>query len=177
MAGPTDLYDAADEYLGACVDALNALTTAGAPDRAFVSHGPPPLDCCPMLSVHVGNAGIAGTFTDAALGVGHRIVTTGVVETVQLTATIVRCFPAAAAGSGKPHSVAEHEANAARTNADVWAIVNWVIAAKRAERLFAPLHRELSIGVAAARTVEGFCAGWLIPIQVTLDGFTPELST
>lgn len=170
MPGVDDLHAAAQEYLDACVAALDSLTAAGAPDYRFVSHGPPALDCPPMLSVHVGNTAVAGTaLASGALSAGHRIALTGVVEQIQLTATIIRCVPASQDGEAPP--AAERTATAAETNRDAWAIVNWLIERKRDGSLFAPDYRELAIGTAVARTVEGLCAGWLIPITVGLDGF------
>lgn len=179
MPGVDDLQAAAQEYLDACVAALDELTTAGAPAYRFVSHGPPALDCPPMLTVHVGNAAVAGTaLSSGALSPGHRIALTGVVEQIQLTATIIRCVPASEEGEALPASVLT--AVAVETNRDAWAIVNWLINRKRDGSLFAPDYRELAIGNAVARTVEGLCAGWLIPITVGLDGFAldpiePEL--
>lgn len=172
MADVDALHEAALEYLEACTAALDALTAAGAPDDRYVSHGPPAWECCPMLTVHVGGATIASTRVGtAALAPGHRIVLTGVLNQVVLTATILRCSPATPDGS--PALAAAQTAFAAQTNADLWAIWNWVIARKHDGTLFGGECRELQIETASALAVEGLCAGWLIPVRVTVDGFTP----
>lgn len=175
MGSVDDLQIAAEEYLGACIDALNMLTADGAPDRAYISPGPPAYDCCPMLAVHVGGSQIAATRIDGgALAEGHRIAVTGVVDQASLTATILRCEPPTwAALGGKPPPAAQMTAFASKLNQDVWAIRNWIVARKAEGVLFAGTCREMSLGPARAIVEQGLCGGWEIPITVTVDGFTP----
>lgn len=171
MASVDDLQITAEEYLGACIDALDQLTARGAPARRFISPGLPAWDC-EMLCVHVGGAAIAGTRIDGgALAEGHRIVLTGVVDQVTLTATIIRCEPSTP--NGKPLTAAQLTTYASVLNADMWAIRNWVISRKADGTLFGGNCREMSLDPARAFTVEGLMGGWEIPIRVTVDGFRP----
>lgn len=173
MPGVDLLHEAAVEYLGACAAALDALTDEGAPPLRFVSHGLPAVDCCPMLSVHVGTVLDAPTHVGTgALAPLHRIATTGVVNLVTLTATILRCLPATTDGQGLPPATLT--AFAAMTNADLWAIRNWITARHLDAGLFGGNCRDVAFQTAAALTVEGQCAGWLIPIQLQVDGFLPD---
>lgn len=174
MADVDALQEAAAEYLAACAAALDALTSEQAPALQFVSHGPPAWDCCPMLAVHVGAALVAPTAAGTgALAPGHRIVLTGIVTQISLTATILRCHPTTPDGSAPDPEVMT--AFAAVTNADLWAIRNWLTARHNDGTLFADRCRELELDTAAALTVEGLCAGWLIPIRLTLDAFIPPV--
>lgn len=169
----TDLHAVALEFLAACAAALDAETAAGAPARQFVSHGPPAWDCCPMLAVHVGTAQVAATRVGTgALAPGHRIALTGLVQQPTLTATILRCHPYTE--DGDPVDPALLTLEAAETNADLWAIRNWIPARVNDGSLFTGgACREVELDTAVALTVEGLCAGWLIPLRLTLDGYLP----
>lgn len=165
----TALYDAAAEYLAACVAALNSETTSGAPERRFVTNGPPAWDCCPQLTVHVGGPAVADTAATRTLGPGHRIATTGFVNMVSMTATILRCAPIIE-GNTLP-SPAALAAAAAEMDADLWAIWNWIATRKRDLSLFGPKERELLMDPASSLNQQGGCCGWQIPIRVQLDGY------
>lgn len=169
-----DLQALAVEYLDVCVIALDAGVPGGAPARRFVANGPPVWDCCPQLTVHVGGPAVAETaVTRGALGAGHRVTTTGFVNMVSLTATVLRCAPVLD-GNALPSPDSLQDA-AATMNADLWAIWNTVSTRKRADLLFAPRERELMMDPASALNQQGGCCGWQIPIRVQLDGYRPEV--
>jgi hypothetical protein len=169
------LQVAAEEYLAACIDALDTLTSAGAPARTFVSPGAPAWDCCPMLCVHVGDSTVAATRLDGGtLAAGHRIVLTGIVDQPYLTATVLRCEPDAigkAVAAGQPPPTAALTGFAATLNEDIWAIRNWVRARKADGTLFSGVCRELTMEPGRSLTVAGLCGGWEQPIRITLDGY------
>lgn len=172
MPGVDLLHEAALEYLDACAAALDELVPDGAPGLRYVSHGLPAIDCCPMLTVHVGNVLDASTHVGTGvLGPLHRIATTGVVNLVTMTATLVRCSPGT--NNGDAASAAVQTAFAAKTNADLWAIRNWVPARVRDANLFGGNCRDVAFQTAAAVNVAGLCAGWLIPLQLNVDAFLP----
>lgn len=176
MSDADVLHAAALGFLGACADALDLETDAGAPERVFVVAGPPAWDCPEQLTVHVGGPQIAETAAGGAtLAPGHRIVTTGTLTLVSMTATILRCVPVASADDGEITfpSPADQQAAAAVLNADLWAIWNFLVDRKRTGQLFGPAEREFVLDPASALNPQGGVAGWQIPIRVRLDGYKP----
>lgn len=169
--GPGDLHALAVEYLDA-VDAALATTDAGPILRKFVSHGPPPWDCCPMLAVHVGGPSVAETGIPAGtLASGVRIAGGMEVDLVALTATVIRCGPAwPSEGEDFPTTEA-NTAAAAATNADLWATWSYVKTKIREKSLFAGESRPVVLDPAVSFNQQGGCVGWLIPIRVQLDGY------
>lgn len=165
----TDLFDVAHELLEACAAAV-ATTPAGAIDRAFVSPSLPAFDCCPQLTVHVGNA-LEGDSLPLSppMQPSHRVVDK-LVPMVQLTCSVIRCTPGPDM-RGDPPEVVEIEDAAKQTNADLWAIWNGLRTAKREETLFPPREREFFFDPAFPISIQGGCAGWLIPFRVTLGGY------
>lgn len=169
--GPGDVYQAATDYLNLCLVAL-ATTTGGAPARSFVSPGVPAWDCPNQLSVHVGGPAIADTLPLVpVLQPGHRVTTTGEVNLLGLTATILRCAPLPSA-NGQPPTPAQINAVSQVTTADLWAIWAHIKAGKRAATFFAPKERELFIDPAVSLNQAGGVCGWEITIRVQLDGYT-----
>lgn len=165
----SDLFDVARELLTACAAAV-ATTDAGAIDRVFVSPSLPAFDCCPQLTVHVGNA-LEGDSSPLSppMQPSHRAVDK-VVPMVQLTCSVVRCLAGPdARGNAPPVSAIEDAAR--QTNADLWAIWNELRTMKRDGTLFAPREREFFFDPAFPISVQGGCAGWLIPFRVTLGGY------
>lgn len=172
--GPGDLQALAQEYLDACVTALSD-TPLGAPDRSFVSPGPPSWDCCPQLSVHVGGPVVADTLPlQPTLAPSHRVARGIEVNVVLLTATILRCDPTLDDEGSFPDA-AELTATAAQTNADLWAIWQYVKAAKRENILWGPKEREFGFEPAIPQKQEGGCCGWEIPVRVMLPGYVTTL--
>lgn len=171
----SDLFDAARELLDACLAAV-ATTDAGAIDTAYVSPGPPALDCCPQLTVHVGGALEADTSPlSPPLQPGHRTPGTSVLPLTQLTATVVRCVPGWDEEADQPPAPAALELAAQDTNADLWAIWNELRRAHRAGSLFTapagPNSREFYFDAAFPVNAQGACAGWSIPFRVSLGGY------
>lgn len=174
MAGPSDLFDFAAEWLTTCADAV-ATTVGGAIDRSYVSPGPPAWDCCPQLTVHVGGPSEGDTAPLAPpLQPGHRTRQVGIVPLVPLTATVIRCVPIT--DGNTPPTAAVLEAAAQEVDEDVWAI--WAMTRQRFEEgtLFPSPSgsRELIFQPALVSAPEGGCAGWQIPVQVAIGGYRPE---
>lgn len=167
---PDDLHELALEYLAACAAAL-ALTSAGAPDIQYVSAGPPAWDCCPALIVHVGGPSTGNTrVPSGGLGEGHRIATTGVIHLISLTATVLRCSASYGEGEDFLPSPEAETAVAAVTNADIWAITNYLVDAIADGVIFGSCQeRMLDNPVTLAQ--QGGCAGWLVPVRFSLPGF------
>jgi hypothetical protein len=173
---PRDLYDLCSEYLNACGLAVET-TVGGKIDRAFVSSGPPVIDCIPQLSVHPGAASEAETAPlSPPLQPGHRDRGAGVVHLVSMTCVVVRC--AAAMGeSGDPPSLADLETAGRETSEDIWAIWNWLRASHRAGTLFTSPSgsREMFLDPAFPLPPGGQATGWQVPIRVALGGYTPSM--
>ena len=94
---PTDLFDLAQDYLEACVDALDTIPTfapalGGAPERSYVAPGLPALDCCPQLTVDV-RAVQEDPRSPSGPGSGQRARYDARKNNVFMVATIVRCYP------------------------------------------------------------------------------------
>lgn len=170
--GPGDLWDLANEYLEACVVALGA-TSAGPPDRVFVSPGVPPWDCPNQLTVHVGAPIVADTLPLVpALAPLHR-TQVHEVDLIALTATVLRCAPLMTDFAEMP-TPASIDTVSQQTYADLWAIWNYLKTAKRAATLFAPKEREFALDPAVPVAMGDTC-GWQIGIRVQLDGFVATL--
>lgn len=173
MSGPTTLYDFAAELLETCVDALNT-TAAGAPDRRFVSPGLPVIDCCPMLSVHVG-AILEGQTSPASppMVAGHR--SSFVKQPItQMVITIVRCVPSGGgdnAASYIPPSAAQLDASAETLDIDAWVIVNYINWKQRAGDQFLGGCQALFMDPAIPLDPQGGCGGWQIPVRVAIGGY------
>lgn len=170
----TDLYETAVELLGACYVALGDR----APARVYVAPGAPAWDCCPQLTVHVGGPVIASTLSGpGAVADGHRVTVTGILDIVTFTVTVIRCSPSfgQSEDSVDPPSPAEFDAVAQDTNADLWAIWNYLAEAKRQEVLFAPREREFMLDPAVSLSQAGGCVGWQIPVRVSVYGYRPAV--
>lgn len=172
MADHDDLWNLANEYLKACVAALET-TPAGAPQRVYVSPGPPAWDCCPQLTVHVGGPVVAATSPGGgALADGHRMAVAGMVNLIDLTATIIRCAPGIREDS-EPAPPEDFDRCSAYTLADLWSIWNYITSAHNAGDLFPGSCREVFLDPAALLAQQGGCAGWQISVRVQLGGYTP----
>lgn len=175
MAGVNDINDLCLAFLAVSTDAL-AYTAAGAPDRAFVSSGPPAFDCCPQLTVHCGvvNEAEHSAAAISPLDFAQRVNRGGVLL-AHVYITIVRCDARPFKQGDNPPSVAEIEAVARQTNQDVWAIWNTV---SRELREGGSLHdcagayRDPAIQIPA----QGGCVGWIVSYRVPTDGWKPPVS-
>lgn len=159
-----ELLDASVESL----DTLIALGLEGAPARRFVSPQQPQLECCDdgQLSVNAAAVNDMNT-TPGGLAAGNRN-RYGKVNVVLLLVTIARCVHVTDE-RGNPPTVEELNADAAQTNADVWALWNHLYDMWRAEELFS---------LCGNVVFEGFrplppsnCAGWVGSFKIRLDGY------
>ena len=170
MAGtsPTDLFSLAEDYLEACVDALDTIPTfapalGGAPERSYVAPGLPALDCCPQLTVDV-RAVQEDPRSPSGPGSGQRARYGARKNNVFLVATIVRCYPREV-----PPDQTEMQEAAEQVDADGWALWNYIWNLIRSGELFtlcddsSPELRQL--------TPSGGCAGWTLSMRVELEGY------
>jgi hypothetical protein len=174
MAGvsPTDLHDFAVELLEASVIALNTIPTfapglVGAPERSLVTLGEPAADCCPQLTVHI--AGIAEAPPDAQ--------PYGYLSYVQLIVTIFRCSPSGTQSKTGyvPPAVTALEATAEQGNADAWAL--WIhLHARHNQRLLFGRCKKVFWDGLRSLPVSGGCAGWVLGVRASLDGYQEDLS-
>lgn len=175
MGAVTDLHDLALEYLDACATAL-ALTPQGVPPRQLVSSGLAAWDCCPQLAVWVASPDQAQTIpTSPALAPAQRVTKTGSVNLITLLAVVTRCVPVID-DDGRLPDPAAMTAAAAQTDADIWALWNYIPAAVRAGVLFSPRCSGVIIDGTVAQNAQGGCAGWAYQVRVPLDGFGPTVT-
>lgn len=172
MGAATDLNDLALETLAVCEAALATLA-AGAPARSYVAHGIPAIDC-EQLTVSVYTVPQADTSPRALpLDRAHK-ARYGALNLVFLTVQLVRCYPPATQHGRQTNlapSVADLMAFAATINQDGWQLWNGLATAKR-QGAFAGICREFTLDPLLPIQPQGGFAGWAIPIEVQLDGFT-----
>ncbi len=170
MATVSDVFDIAEAFLAASVDALN-LTAAGAPDRAFVAPGDPVLDCCDQLTVHTQAIGDIGLFAgNGALAPADRIQRGGAVF-VTLVIQITRCVAVSTESGGKltPLSPAAQQASAEIIDEDGWAL--WLGLSDALKH--GDLH-EICSGAERLGGVklqpQGGCGGWVFTYRYPIEG-------
>lgn len=146
-----------------------ATTVAGTPERSFVCHGLPALDCCDQLAVNVGAIGEAATAPLTALGAGQRHRSPGRVNLTTLIVTISRCYPSVS-DDGVPPSAADQEAAAEALNEDGWALWNGLF--RQGGDLFAACDSVFFDGLVPLPP-QGGCAGWVFQIRFELAGYDP----
>ncbi len=165
--GPLDLQALAQEYLDACVDALDTIPSfdpglGGSPGRRFISPGQPQYDCCPdgQLTVHVPSvlSDPVGTLKN------HERL-----NTVTLLATILRCVPVSDE-NGNFAPASEIQAAAEQVNADGWALWNFIFNAISAGDLFRLCDKIQWLGLRSI-VPSGGCGGWTLTLAVQTDGY------
>lgn len=173
MAGPTDLHSLAEEFLEACVEALDTVPTyapalGGAPERSFVTYAPPVADCCPQLTVHTG------TISEGATAPGTPTASHTWINRVPLVATVFRCVPVV----DPPNlpTPAEQAEAAEQIHADRWALQNY-LHYLIAEGLLFDKCGDVIWNGPAPLTPSGGCGGTLLTITVSYPGYTPALGT
>jgi hypothetical protein len=134
--------------------------------REFVSHGPPALDCCNQLAVHVAQIGEAATQTGNVLQAGLRHNAARVNLTTLLT-TVTRCHPVLE-DDGNPPTAAELTAAAAMLNADAWSLWNGLYRAQ--DDLFSACDLVFFDGIVPLPP-QGGCAGYVMAIRFELQGY------
>lgn len=173
MAGTdaTDLHLLCGDLLDASIAALDTIPDfapglGAAPERSFISPGPPALDCCDQLTVHVVSVTEAGT-SPLGLASGRRNVS-GRVNHVGLVVTITRCIPTG--DDTRAPETAGLEAAAEQTNADAWALWNHLWNMWRADALFTMCGEVFWDGLRPVNP-SGGCAGWTLNLRVSLEGY------
>lgn len=166
-----DLYDIAVAFLDASIAALE-LTPAGAPDRAFVSHGQPALDCCDQLTVHNQILGEEPLFSGAgALAPAKRIHRGGVPQ-VRIAVQIARCVPLPRTNGTEivPPSPADQQAAARMIDQDGWALWLGLSAAlKEGGSLHEACGGAERLG-GEKMIPQGGCGGWVFGYRYLLEG-------
>jgi len=175
MAGPGDLHALAEEYLAACVEALNTIPDlaglGGAPLRSYVTHGRPVNDCCDQIVVSVEP--VRESATGHVTGATSKSIKTGWTNLVTLAAMISRCIPVPDA-HGNPPPVADMQASAAQLNADNWALWNHVHNMAAAGLIFSQCGELYFDGIVPMQP-NGGCAGYILTVRASLDGYAEEL--
>lgn len=168
--GPEDLHDLLQEFLDACVEALDTIPTfdpglGGAPDRSYISPGQSADDCCPdQLTVWAQAVGESPNSPGSFRG---RSATDGQINVVSLVARIVRCL---SQNEGEAPVVSDAEADAAQINADGWALWNHLYNMVRADQLFMLCGEVFWDGLRSI-VPSGGCGGWNLLLRVELDGY------
>lgn len=168
-------YDYAAELLGYCAAAL-ADGPDGAPVRQYVAIGPPALDCA-QLTVHVLQLAEASTSPGPLpLDRGRRGVTTPRQDLTFMVVTIVRdCYPGPTGRElTDPPGVAELDAAAQVIMRDGWLLWNSIPAALRAGELWGRCDFTLWEPLQPVPP-SGGVAGWTLPLQVRIPGYTPAI--
>lgn len=174
-SGPADLYNAANEYLEACINALQ-MSPGGIPERCYVSPGAPIWDCPEMLCVHIGGPAIADTLPlQPSLAPLHRVSVQGEVNLITLTATILRCWPIYDDAADNLPSIESYTEVSQVMYTDLWAIWQYGKAAHRQGILFPGKQRQFGFDPAISVNMQGGTVGWEIPLRVSLEGFSIEL--
>jgi len=177
MPGPGDLQIACEELLTASAEALDTIpdyepTLLGAPERQMIAFGGPALDCCDQLAVNVAQV-LAAPTAPGGLSVGRRIAAQ--IWHVFLSVTISRCYPSGD-DRGNPPSAAEQTAASAQLDADGWALWNHLYNLWTSEQLFTVCD-EVFWDSLRPIGPSGGCAGWVLGLHISLDGYNEFPST
>jgi hypothetical protein len=171
--GPADLHTFAEEFLDACVAALDTIpyytTLDGAPLDAFLTPGSPAYDCCPQLTVHVAPLSEGPSSAPPPLASAFRI------NHVTLVATLLRCLPPSDTNGNPPTPAAQHAA-AEQIHADKWALWNHVWNRMRAGLLFSRCNNVIWNGLTSIQP-QGLCGGSILTVTVALDGYEETIGT
>lgn len=160
------LSDYADDVLVVAINALNT-TTAGAPDRAYVSPAIPTFDCCPALLVNVAALGEANTSPTTPSQAPARRSWWGniILATYQIWA--IRCAPVIE--EGVLPSPSEIAASALEVQEDGWALWNGFRHAILDDEIFTHCLGAHFLG-GAPIPEQGGCVGWLFQIRAHIPG-------
>lgn len=173
MADATGLHTLMGEVLSASIAALDTIPTfdpglGGAPDRTFISSGQPALDCCDQLTVHAGPIREATT-EPLVLGAGTRHRQDFRINHVGMFVTITRCVELGEFQDFPPSTVVLEEV-AQQTNADAWALWNYIWNLLRAGEL-STLCDEWFMDSLTPLQPSGGCSGWLLSMRAELHGY------
>ena len=165
MAG-TDLQTLALQVLAKAEEIL-ATTSNGPPAFAYVTHGPPVLDCCNQLAVNVAAIG-----QEASVAVEPgQAAKIGRINLTTMNVTQTRCWPAGLTPT-RPPWTSEQQAAAAGLNEDGWALWCGLYWAVRTGALMQACDHVFFDGLVPIEP-QGGCVGWLISIRFELGGYNP----
>ncbi len=171
MGAASDLQDLAEDVLAA---AEQILATTGNPQiaRAFVAHGPPALDCCNQLAVHIGAIGEAATQATSILqpGLRHSFAR---INLTTLLITVTRCHPSLD-DTGMPPDPDSLTEAAAMLNADAWAL--WCGLFRMRDELFEACDLVFFDGSTPLQP-QGGCAGWVMQVRFELGGYAAPVGS
>ncbi len=167
----TDLYDAAEQLLAACLEGI-ALGPGGPISRSYVSPGQPPFDC-EQCTVWVGGPSLSMTAPlqppiqpMVRVGAGRQV------NQVQMTCTVIRCVPVIGNVGPKFPGPSKIDLASQAIYGDCWAIWNHVATLKRNGTLFPPAKtRFMGFDPAVAVLTSGGFGGWNLQFSVELDGY------
>ena len=172
--GPEDLQALAQEFLDACVEALNSIPLfapglGGAPERSFVSPGQSADDCCPQLTVWAQQVGESPNSPGSFRG---RSASDGQINVIQLIARIIRCVDTGT--DGRIPDPADLQTSAEQINADGRALWNHLYNMVRADQLFMLCGEVFWDGMRSI-VPSGGCGGWTLALRVEIDGYSETL--
>jgi len=160
------LSDYADELLAVSFAALE-MTTAGAPERSYVSPALPTFDCCPMLTVVVDSLTEGSTSPTSPTEITARRADFGSIILAGYQIWAIRCAPVI--DNGHLPSPFEIAASALQVQEDGWALWNGIRRAHRHGEIF-----DRCIGVhfdeGVAIREQGGCVGWMFRIRAMIPG-------
>lgn len=177
MGDIASLHDAVVELLAASADALDTIplfdpTLEGAPDRQVITAGQPVMDCCDQLAATATQV-LDAPLAPGGLAAGRKIA--GKINHVAMAVTITRCYPMPDE-NGQPPTTDEQTEAARQINADGWALWNHLYNMWRADLLFT-FCDELFFDSMRPLGPSGGCAGWVLQIRISLDGYEETFST
>jgi hypothetical protein len=172
--GPGDLHALCEDYLQACVEALDTIPgspgvasgSVGAPTRQFVTYGTPAADC-DQITVHSVPLAVGSNapINAATIRVNH----------VTLVATVFRCGPVWEDADQMP-SEEDQEALAGQINADRWALWNYPWNKWRAGLLFEECGDVLGWQLNQLPPSGGM-VGTTLSVTVSLQGYETTFGT
>ena len=168
--GPSDLYDQCVLVLNAAIDALDTIPSLapgllGAPERAYVSPGTPALDCCNQLTVNAAPIAEAPT-RPLEMGAGTRHQQQFRKNYVGFAITITRCGE----WTDFPPPMDALQDIAEQTNADAWALWNYLWNEERSGALFSICDGVFNDRLAPI-TPSGGCSGWVFSFRAEVEGY------
>jgi len=182
VPGPGDLHDLAEVILEETVAALDTIPDyepdlLGSPERAYVSPGVPVADfvgedCCSQVAVWVSPTSEMDTFAGGN-DAGRRSARFAWKNVVGFSIAIMRCIPTGGEnnmGLYAPPSASSLTESSRQHNADHWAVWNHMHNAVNAERILSHCDNVVIEGITAS-IPSGGCAGWVLTLRASLDGY------
>jgi len=160
------LFDLASLLLDVAETSLNQ-TPALAPDLSYVSPGAPPIQCCPVLTVHVQSLSEGSTSPLAPAPATGRRTSFQRINLAGLVVTVMRCGPQIQ----KDGSVLAADAQdvAEQVAADGWALWNGLRFAIE-EGAFLDKCSVIHVDQGQAVAEQGGCVGWLFRLRAEIGG-------